>query len=188
MIEIKLNLETLQDNEISPNQFVFCLLCSENKQDLAYLITGIEELKDLEVMQSYGWLKILDQPNPIVKVWNVLIRQKFLDLIEIKKQDKALMEIINSYPPKGSRNGVSVKLYPDSGKGREQLEKKIKGIYGKDLEKHSKLLSAVKNYAEYLRKSGSYPKDLVSFLSPNYWERWIEVVKDDRKSTGATGI
>ncbi len=172
---IELNLETLAELGLSPNEFVFLTMINRGADETDL----VEKLNiDLEVLQTNGWIKIWEGKTVIRDKFNGNTAGDF---------NRMWHDLLSRYPLKVSANNGVRPLRakdPDS-KANEKSKIKYQKIVKSDIIKHNYIMQCLERELVIRRKANSlgFMQMLDTWINNHSWEKYSDLSESDSKST-----
>lgn len=164
---VELNLESLDEMGLTPNEFVFLTLIKQGADDEAALISKYHI--DLESLQTNGW----------IKVWEgrTVIRDKFISNIE-DDFDRMWHDLLSRYPIKVfSKDGVRVLRAGDpESKSNLKAKARYQKVVKTDITKHSFIMKCLERELLTRRTSNSlgYMQLLDTWVNNHSWDKYAD--------------
>jgi len=175
---MEVDIKTLVDYNISPNQFLLAYSIHKNDKDFHNLkdIIGEKETEnELKKLEDKGFIKIKDEKN-ILNFTSIDIRNKFLFIIE---EGDYFDELVERYPIKVFRpDGTKDYLRSDLSRCRRNYKK-----IAPSRKKHKRILDSLEFEKKVREKEDSwkYMKKLPKWLSSEEYKVFEERMKDEEK-------
>lgn len=177
---VTLNVKTIGDLGITPNQFTIIKLLFEKKYNTLMAFMRTFDFSDdlANLLQKGILLKYQAGEHPATWLLN---RQKTRQALEL--DNSPFWELFSLYPLKvPGRNGSSRYLHPadTDAKSTQALKKKYERIVGKSKAKHDEIVACLKAELQIQKASKSlqYMQNLDTWLNQRTWEKYKHALEE----------
>jgi len=179
-MKIELELQLLEDTEMSADDFLALYLISKRGFDL---LKKLNLNPNWEQLQTEGYLKLGET------IEDHIIQQDFIDLFT-SNFDSMFAELISTYPMKVSTSrGIRILHAKDPNvKANEKAKKRYKRIVKNNLHIHKSIMKALNIQLSVDKHNLSYLQNLETWLNNHTWEKYQDIDINDRTQSEATRI
>lgn len=179
-MEIVLNLKSLKQKSLTPNQVVLLkLLYDKNFEDIKEIF-GIKEaiaIRDSLIGSKY----ILNPEGSLVKFTETLISNKNIEkLLGIRSDNINFLEFYNHYPIR-----VGSRILRASGADTQVAKKHEKKylLKVKTLKQHQTAIKAMEAFVAFQKRSNKlqYLPNMETVLNNSMWENWEVFIQSEGK-------
>jgi hypothetical protein len=173
MTTIEVDINSLIENDLSPDEFVYLSMLNHNDIDATVRLKV-----DFEELQTKGWIKIGEGDE-------VTLREKFNNTF-VGSFDQMWHELLSHYPLKVITNGtVRILRAKDSeSKANSKAKTKYQKIIGKNVAKHKEIISLLQRELDFRRRGNNlaYMQMLETWLNNYTWEKYKDTNDGESKS------
>lgn len=176
MTTIEVNINSLIDNDLSPDEFVYLSMLNQN--DLSTVKLKVDPID----LQTKGWIKVGEGDE-------VTLREKFNEVF-VADFDQMWHELLSHYPLKVISNGAvrMLRAKDSESKANAKAKAKYHKIIGKNATKHKEIISLLQRELDFRRRGNSltYMQMLETWLNNHTWEKYRDTNDGESKSGSTT--
>tara|TARA_R100001463_G_scaffold13104_1_gene35135 strand:- start:62 stop:607 length:546 start_codon:yes stop_codon:yes gene_type:complete len=171
---IEIDLELLKTNDLSPDEFIGLYLV---------LRKGYSYLKDVKL--NIDWKNLEDKEY--IEDWTantLVVTNKFKSLFT-NNFDAMFEELISVYPNRvHTKTSVRVLCAADpKAKTNDKARKRYKGVVGRKLHLHNKIIKALRVQLKVQEDSLGYMQNLETWINNHTWEKYENLNENDGRTT-----
>jgi|TARA_R110000796_G_scaffold5683_21_gene20962 hypothetical protein len=174
-MKIELELQLLEDTEMSADEFVALYLIYRDGFDL---LNRLNLNPNWEKLQQEGYIKLGETRNDHV------VRQEFIDLFT-NSFDAMFAELIGTYPMKVSTTtGIRILHAKDPDAYTNlKCKNKYKKIVKTNSHTHRAIMTALNTQLTLERNSLAYLQNLETWLNNHTWEKYQDIDINDNSTS-----
>ena len=179
-MKIELELQLLEDTEMSADDFLACYLVFKQGFDL---LNKLNLNPNWEQLQEDEYIKLGET------IKDHVIRPNFVDLFT-NDFDSMFAELIDTYPMKVSTiRGIRILHAKDPNvKANEKAKKKYEKIVKNNLHIHKSIMKALNTQLTMDKHNLSYLQNLETWLNNHTWEKYQDIDINDTTQSEPTRI